>query len=347
MPVYSSGIYDRVFVQKQTAFGTFNNTSGTWTNTGAIWLRSSRVTLTQTSPILDTPYHTGTGSQIVGTVGRRSGCTFELEFPLIPPGITATNPDADPVFSCAFQADGAAGVYALGVAVKPMSILWYDLSGGSSPVHRYAHTCIVKQLVFTFNGEFPMVKVSGACSWVGLSSQFSLYTGKDLPAAGGLTTYPALPTSGAPITVAGIEIPGQYTTFTMDSNLMDEMRGNPTLTIDTGMELITDTLSSSYPKAAVGGKRRVGLDGLKFVSNDGASIKNLQAKSFTKASIPVSIVNNAGVAGSIVTMTLPIVQLGAVNMMEGSSNALDCEIGAGRASASAITLQDELSMTFS
>jgi len=351
MPVYSSGIYDRIFVQLQTAFGAFNNSSGTWTNTGSIWLRSSRVTLTQTSPILDTPYHTGSGSQIVGTIGRRSGCSFEVEFPLIPSGAAGTAPDADPVFQAAFQAaptivPSTSVTYTLGTAVKPLSIFWYDLSGGSSPIHRYALTCIVKNLSITFNGEFTMVRISGPCGWVGLSSQFSLYTGRDAPAAGGLTVYPAMPTSGAPVTVSGIEIPGQYSTFTMDGNLMNEMRGNPVFNMDSGMELITDTLSSSYPFAAVGGMRRVGLDNLKFVDNDGANIKNLISKSFSKATLPVVIGNNTGVAGSTTTINLPIVQLGAASMSEGQSNAMDVDIGPSRASASAIGLQDEATMVF-
>ena len=106
-------------------------------------------------------------------------------------------------------------------------------------------------------GDYLMLSVDGKCVFVSDSTQFPSYTGNDLPAAFGLTSYLTQPTSGAPLTVAGLPINGFGGIATFDGNVQAEMRGAPVLTINTGLDFAEDGFTNAYPFAVIGGGRQI------------------------------------------------------------------------------------------
>ena len=348
--VYSASRLDRVFVQAQAASTprTIPNAGGTWTNTGAILARHQSLTLTQNNQVVEVPYKTGTRSTVAGIAGRKSGAV-SLTVPLIPSGVAGTLPDLDMIFKSAFGQAATGTVTKIynfnETGVLPFALFRFNRSGGSSPTHQLAGGCIPQRLTFNLGGEVAMMTVDAKCVFVSDSAQFSSYTTPDDIAKFALTAWPTEPTAGAPITVAGNIINGWGGSATFDNNVQADMRGTPSITINTGLDYAEDTYQDAYPAVVTCGKRTVSVSGLKFIDNDQSALNNLKVKAFTKSAINISLVVN-NTAGSIVTFGLVGVQLTPWSLVE-NGNAFDINFGDSAAHASAIGTIDDLTLTFS
>jgi hypothetical protein len=347
MAVYSGSWLDRVVVQTQAASAprTFNNASGTWTNTGSAIPRHINLTLTQNKPVVPTPYKTGTRSTLVGLAGRRSG-TFSFTGPLVPSGTAGTAPDCDPLLQGVFGS--AATIVAATSATYtftdsgfiPFGFFRYNKSGGSSPTNFYALGCTAQRYTINLGGEYLTHTIEGKCVAIGDSQQFSSYTGVDLVAAGGLTTYPAEP---GVIATNGNPINGFGGTATFDGNVQLELRGTPTITIATGLDMADDGFSDGYPFAMTGGRRQVS-GSFRFADDDTSALNNIKVKAFTKQAMTISLAVNT-TAGSIVTITMKNVQLGPYSLTE-NGNLFDIVLGESLAHATTASVVDDVTLAF-
>lgn len=347
MAVYSGSWLDRVLIQVQAASAprTITNSSGTWTSTGTTNPRHMSLVLTQNKPVVPTPYKTGTRSTLVGLAGRRSG-TFSYNGPLIPSGAAGTVPDSDPLFQSIF---GTTATIVPSTSVTysfldngfiPLAFFRYNKSGGSSPTNFYALGSVIQRYTINLGGEYLTHTAEGKCVAIGDSTQFASYSGNDAVAAGGLTTYPAEPGT---IAVNGTPINGFGGTATFDGNVQVELRGTPTITINTGLDMAEDGFADGYPFAMTGGRRQVS-GSFRFADDDTSNLNNIKTKAFTKAPITIALAVNT-TAGSIVTITLKNVQLGPYSLTE-NGNLFDIVLGDSLAHASSAAAVDDVSIAF-
>ncbi len=352
MAVYSASALSRVFAQLQASNTprTITNSSGTWTNTGSILTRHASCSFTRQRGVSPRPDKTGTRSSLVGIPGRTGGA-FSWSGPLIPSGAAGTAPDLGEIFLK--SAFGQAGTVVASTSVTysfadtgifPFALFMFNRSGGSSPTHEVAFGCVPQRIVLTFGGEYVMMSVDGKCVAIMSSTEFASYTGNDAVAKGGLTTFPAEPSSGGPLAVTGSPIAGFGGTATFAGNAMAELRGTYSITINTGLDLVEDAYQDGYPFAVTLGKRGVSLSSLRFLDSDGSALNTLKQNAFTKTAFDVSIAHN-NVAGSIITPTLKSVQLAASQIVE-NGNTFDITFGDSMAHASAIGNVDDLAIAF-
>jgi hypothetical protein len=348
MAVWSASPLDRVFVQAQASNTprTITNSAGTWTNTGSILTRHQSLTLTQNRPTTTAPYKTGTRSNLNGIAGRTSG-GFTWTGPLIPNGVTSTNPDLDPMFSAMFGQVGSAGAYTmLDTGILPFALFRFNRSGGSSPEHQIAGGCIPQRVTFTFGGEHMMMSVEGKCVAICSSAQFSQYpfTGFDTVSQFGLTTFPTEPSSGAPITVHGSLINGFGGTATMFTVSPLGLRGTYSIVLNTGLDFAEDGYLDGYPFAITSGRRTASISNMHFIDSDDTNLKTLKVNSFTKTSGDIVIVVN-NISGATATFTLKSVQLNPYQIVE-NGGAFDINFSEATAHASAIGNIDDFSLAF-
>jgi hypothetical protein len=336
MAVYSASALDAVYIQGQTV-----NTPRTIANlTGAKTTRHQSCTFTENRPVTQTPFKTGTRSNLVGIAGRTSA-TFSWTGPLIPNGVTLTDPDTGMFFKSAFGVAIATGVYALNdTGYYPFALARFNKSGGSSPTNQICGGCLTQRLTITGGGEHLMMTVEGRAVAVCDSTQFASYTGNDAVSKFTLGAFPSEPTPS----IAGTPINGFGGTATFDSNSMAGLRGTWSITINTGLDFADDGFSDGYPFAIVGGKRSVSLSNFHFIDDDSTALNNVKTKAFTKSAIDVSIaVNN--VVGSTVTIAMKSVQLNAYQIVE-NGNAFDVNFGDSMAHATAAATIDDCTITF-
>jgi hypothetical protein len=300
--------------------------------------------------VLEPPYKTGTQDSIAGIRGPQSG-SFTFEAPLIPNGTAGTVPDLDPILQSFFGQAAAivASTSATYSFVNPMAYLPFALfrfnkNGSANATHQYAGGCIPTRLVLNFGGPYSTMTADGKCVYVGLSDQFTGYTGNYATAAFGLTAYPVCPSSGAPLAVNGSAITGRTGTGTFDGNVMAELRGSLSITLNTGFDLAEDLTFDQFPNYPIGGRHTVSIGTLRFVDSDGVTLANLKTKAATKSPINISIaVNN--VAGSTVTATLKNVTLAPAQIVENGAY-FDLNLGESLAHATTYNVVDSFSLAF-
>lgn len=336
MAVYSASALDAVYLLAQTA-----NTPRTIANlTGAKFTRHQSCQFTQNRPVPPAPFKTGTRSQLIGIAGRTSA-GFSWSGPLIPNGVAATAPDTGVLLQSAMGAVTGATYSFSDTVYLPFLLARFNKSGGSSPTHQIAGGCIAQRLTITGGGDHLMMSVDGASVAICDSTQFASYTGYDAISKFTLSAFPSEPSAS----VNGSLINGFGGTATLDGNSHADLRGNWSVTINSGLEFAADGYSDGYPFAIVGGRRSVGLSNLHFIDNDGATLNNLKTKSFTKAAMDLVIVAN-NVAGSIVTITLKSVQLAPYQIVEDGA-AFDINFGESMAHGSALASVDDCVVAFS
>ena len=255
MPNFNSPRYKRVFVQKQTNFLQFNNSSGVWSNTSAQLLRfpEGGFTMSRIAPYTPFPVVTGDRSTLTGVRGRKNA-TWEMRgLPLIPSGAAGTPSDLDLIFQCAF---GAAGTVVASTSVTynfndtgaiPLSLLEFT-HGSTSLTSRALWGGIVSRITFNFNGSYLTMDVTGAGGYAIDSTGFSAF---DTQAKAGLTAFPIEPVSP---TINGLPIAGFGTgyTATLDSQDLSLKVRVQSISFDTGLVLVQDVYGSPYPIAIVG-----------------------------------------------------------------------------------------------
>ncbi len=322
------------------------NSSGTWTSTGVAKLRFNAFNLAQQNAVNTPTYKTGKRSPLLGVRGRQAG-TFSLSKPFIPSGAAGTAPDDDPVLqACMGQAGTVVAstsvTYSLADALNYLLFLLYNKTpGASSPTNSYALGCVPQTIKFTGGGNFLDYEVSGVACGVGDSVNFSAYTGGDAVLKGGLTTYPAEPSS---VTQNGNVIAGfgGNVGFSIGGSALAEVRGTVEITISSGVEAIADALSDAYTIGYVGGLRQVSLANITCIDSDGSVLNALKQAAFTKAAQTIAIVFGT-VAGYIVTFNLANVQIGGGSWQEAGA-ALNIQFGESLAHATSSTVVDDLTL---
>lgn len=334
-----------LFAQIQASPRVITNTSGTWTSTGTQKVRFNTFTNNANNAINAPTYKTGFRSRLLGVRGRQSGGAT-LQKPFIPSGTAGTPPDDDPILASIFGAIGqvvasTSVTYAFNDIVKYLFLPEYNTTpGASSPTNSYLLGSVAQSCKFTGGGNFLDYEVQFTSVGLGDSVNFSSYTGGDALLKGGLTTYPALPT----ITTNGNVISGfgSGAGFSIGGSALAEVRGTCEISINTGVEPIPDALNDAYPIAFVGGERQVSIANITCIDSDSTLLNSLKAASFSKAAVALAFVFG-NVAGSIVTINLPNVQVGGITWQE-SGAALNIQFGDSIAVASTSALTDEFNM---
>jgi len=283
---------------------------------------------------------------VVGIRGRKNA-TFSIRgVPIIPSGVAGTIPDLDILFQCAFGQ--AATVVAstsvtyslLGTGYLPFSLLGWP-HGVTSLTAQALWGCIITRIVFNFNGLFLTMDVDGMAGNMIDSTGFAAF---DTLGKGGLTTYPAEPSSP---TVNGQPIAGfgsGYTT-TLDSGSIELKVRTRSITWETGLELVQDVEGSPYPIAVVGGPRRFSL-ALSALNDDTSALNAIKTACDTDNVSPINLVSVSGTAaGSIMTFNLNNIQPNAFNLRD-NGNMVDFELPASYAHASAVGLENDATISF-
>jgi hypothetical protein len=333
-----------LFAQIQTGGPrVINNTTGVWTNTGTQKVRFNSFTLSANNAINSPTYKTGQRSRLLGVRGRQSG-TFTLNKPFFPSGTAGTKPDDDPILQATFGATGTvvaatSVTYNLTDALNFLFMPTYNTTpGATSPTNSYLVGAIPQSVKFTGGGNFLDYEIQGTSVAVGDSVNFASYTGADLVAAGGLTTFPAAPT----VSTNGNVLTGfgGGAGFSFGGSSVAEVRGTCELSMNLNVEPIADALDDAYIVGFVGGQREISVSNITCIDSDSTVLNTLKAASFSKAATPVVFVFG-NVAGSIITITLPDVQLGGVTWQE-SGAGLNIQFGQSSAAASTSALTDEM-----
>ncbi|HEX4138364.1 MAG TPA: hypothetical protein VHY84_27385 [Bryobacteraceae bacterium] len=343
MPVFSSSRDRTLYAQALTAPRAVLNSAGVWTSTGVQKVRFNTFTLNPANTVNSPTYKTGLRSRLAGLRGRQAG-SWTLQKPFFPSGSAGTAPDDDPILKSIFGATATivASVSATYNLVDTLSYLFlptYNKTpGASSPTNSYVLGGIPTACKFTGGGNFLDMEITGTSVGVGDSVNFASYTGSDAILQGGLSTYPAEPSP----TVNGNVIPGfgLGAGFSLGGSALAEVRGTAEVSMDLGIEAISDALNDSYVIGFIGGERSIGLSNITCIDSDGSVLNALKAASFTKT--PQTIVLQFGnVAGSIVTITLNDVQVGNMTWQE-SGAALNIQFGQSGANATTSLLTNEM-----
>ncbi len=347
MPNFGSPRYYRWYTQKQTAYTSFNNTSGVWTNTNAQLIRfdAGSVSRTRNAPYSRFPILTGNRSEVAGIRGRKNVSWSIRGVPIIPSGAAGTVPDLDHILGCAF---GAYGTVAAGVSVT------YNLVGtGSLPFSLFGWPhgittltaqaiwgCGVSRITINFNGLFLTMDVDG---FGGDMIDNIGFAGFDVLSAGGLTAYPAEPSSP---TVNGQPIAGfgdGYTT-TLDTQSISLKVRTRSITWETGLIPVEDVEGSAHPIAMVGDTRRISTS-LTALEDDTAALNDIKLKCDTD-NVTINMSSQTGlVAGSIMTCNLNNIQPNAFGIRDNGA-LVDFEFAQSFGHASAIGLENDFNMVF-
>jgi hypothetical protein len=334
-----------LYAQISTGPRTIQNSSGVWTTTGTQRVRFNTFGPSAANAVNSPTYKTGLRSRLIGLRGRQGG-SWTLQKPFFPSGAAGTRPDDDPILQACFGATGTV-VASTSVTYNLTDTLNYLLfadynktPGASSPTNRYVLGAVPQSLKLTGGGNFLDMEISGGAVGVGDSVNFSGYTGGDLPLTGTLTTFPAEPT----VTVNGNVLPGfgSGAGFSIGGSALAEVRGTAEINMSLGVEAITDALNDPYTIGFVGGERAINISNITCIDSDSSLLNSLKVAAFTKAPQTLTFVFG-NVAGSIVTVNVKNVQIGAGSWQE-SGAGLNIQFGSSGANATSTTVTDELSI---
>jgi hypothetical protein len=332
-----------LYAQVITGSRIIQNSSGVWTTTGTQKVRFNTFGLNPNNAINSPTYKTGNRSRLIGVRGRQSGA-WTLQKPFFPSGTAGTRPDDDPLLTAIFGATGTvvastSVTYNLTDALNYLLLPVYNKTPGlSSPTNAYVLGAVPQSLKITGGGNFLDIEISGSSVGVGDSVNFASYTGGDLPLAGTLTTYPAEPTvatNGNVITGFG-----NGAGFSFGGSTVQEVRGTCEIMLNLGVEAVADGLDDPYTLGFVGGERMVSISNITCIDSDSTVLNTLKAAAFSKTPSAAVFVFGS-VAGSIVTITLPNVQLGGITWQEAGA-ALNIQFGSSAGAASSTSVTDEM-----
>jgi hypothetical protein len=336
---YAFSRNERIYLQKETVFGTIPNTGGTATLSGSNACRHIKASLTPEVALLVRPDKTGARTATAGVAGRKIG-RWSVEMSLAANGAPGVVPDCDPLLVALFGADatintGVSVSYALADVVK--SFCLWRFRTPSSVMQQVAFGAVVNEATFNLGQDIASWSASGECMWVLDSVNFS---GTDATGKGGLTAFPSEPAS--PVTNGGI-IAGFTGQATFDSNVLANIR-TATLKITTGNAIVKDTFGSYYGTTPEGDMRAVALS-FGIYDDDASGTTNLYQKAITKT--PINVTLQIGtVTGNKWTFTVKGVQL-AVPSLDDGQRRWSASFGDSQASGSSITALDEVALTIS
>jgi hypothetical protein len=336
---YAFSRNERIYLQKETAFGTIPNTGGTASVSGSSACRHVKASLTPEVALLVRPDKTGARTATAGVAGRKIG-KWSVEMSLAANGAAGVVPDCDPLLVALFGADATinAGVsvsYALADVVK--SLCLWRFRTPAAVMQQVAFGAVLNEATFNLGQDIASWSASGECMWVLDSVNFS---GTDATGKGGLTAFPSEPAS--PVTNGGI-IAGFTGQATFDGNVLANIR-TATLKITTGNSIVKDTFGSYYGTTPEGDMRAVALS-FGIYDDDASGTTNLYQKAISKS--PINVTLQIGtVTGSKWTFTIKGIQL-AVPSLDDGQRRWSASFGDSQASGSSITALDEVALTIS
>jgi hypothetical protein len=355
MPTYSLSRLERMYLQRQTTFGTIN---GSPTNNNAC--RFIRMNLSNETASIVRPDKTGSRSQTVGIAGRKFG-RWSTEMSMAASGSAGSVPDADPLLYALFG--NQTSVASTSVTYNfteasdeniQLATIW-SYRTPSTLDQRVAHTAVVQEATFNVGQDGAATwSCQGECLWVLGSNYFSQASTQELAGLGSYPTEPASPVTNGGI-VAGftglIQIYNPAATVATDGWLNNTLSAGSATTlatirtaqirVQTQNMMVKDTFGSYYPTLTEGGERNVGVS-FSIYDDDSASLEGIKYASNTKT--PVSFTMQVGtVAGSIWTFTLNNVQLAPFTLNDQQLR-FSMDVGESRAFSTTLTSLDELTL---
>ena len=272
---------------------------------------------------------------------------WTLQKDLIPSGAAGTAPDDDPILQAIFGAAqttvaSTSVTYNLGENIYLLFLPRYNQTpGASSPTNVYVVGAVPQTVKFTGGGNFLSYEIQGNGVAGGDSQNFASYTGADLPAAGGLTTYPAEPTG---LTQLGNVIPGfgSGAGFKFGGSAIVEVRNTIEISMDLAVEAVADAVNDPYVIGFICGLRQISLSKIQCIDSDDSLLNALKQASFSKAATAASM-QFGNVAGSIFTFNLNNVQPGAMTW-SGNGAGLDVSFDNSMAHETSSTSTDDFTL---
>ena len=344
MAIYSGSPLRRLWILAQSALATIPNSSGTFTSTGMKLIPFNTAELRSLSELIEAAFKTGTGSTLTGILGRVAG-SCSLDVPFMPSGAAGTAPNLDALLKSIF---GAAATVVSSTSVTynqadgigtPLAIGLWDSTPNGSP----------STSLFGFGGTPQDFTINlGGNGYVNLSCNLQLFNmldsdnfgNEDTTGKGGLTTFPAEPSSP---TLLGNVIPSFAASSVSFGGSGVAEFVSAQISGNTGRTLRMD--GGKYPTAVVQGRRSVALRSLKFANSDGSALQAV--KNAAKSKTPLDVIAVQGsVAGYIMTHTLKSVQFGNARITEnGAGMDIDFDDSPAHASALANTNEYTLALT--
>jgi hypothetical protein len=348
MANYAISRQERIYLFSETTFGTIP------TVVNASCSRHINAGLMAVVNNYPRPDKTGTRSQVIGLLGRKSA-TWNLSMSLAGNGTAGTVPDCAPILRALFGVAGGGGTgetivgatsvtYALQDPSIIPSLSIYSFRTPATETQRIVLGAVVAEATFTMGQNIATWSANGTGIWCldteTTSNQTTFNVAGNIPDAtqkGGLATFPVEP--AAPVT-NGAPTVGFTGSATFDGTVIAEIQ-SATLRVRTGSVVATDTFGSYYPVLAEGEQRTVGL-AFTVYDSDGAGIKNLKAKAQTQTPMTVTLVMGT-IGGNIWTFTLNNVQI-AQPSYDDSRNRYMCVFPESMAHATSITVRDEITL---
>jgi len=336
MPNYAISRQEHIYLQSETTFGQIPNTGGTATLAGSNASRAINAGLVAVVNNYPRPDKTGTRSQVIGLLGRKSA-TWSLSQSLAGNGVAGVAPDVAPILTALF---GVAPTIVASTSVTynlvdPSPIPSFSLWSFRTPAtlaQRVVLGAVVGEATFQLGQNIATWSANGTGIWCLDSDNYSV---EDSTEQGGLTSFPTEPVT--PVT-NGQSTVGFTGLATFDGNVIAEIQ-TASIRMRTGSAVVNDTFGSYYPVLSEGEMRTVGLS-FTVYDSDGTGIKDLKAKAITQT--PITITLQIGtIAGNIWTFTLNNVQL-ASPTYDDSKNRYMCVFPESLAHASSISVRNEI-----
>jgi hypothetical protein len=335
MSNYAISRQEHVYLQSETVFGQIPNTGGTATLAGSNACRAINAGLVAVVNNYARPDKTGTRSQVVGLLGRKSA-TWSLSQSLAGNGVAGVAPDCGPILTAMF---GGAPTVVASTSVTynlsdpnpiPSFSLW-SFRTPSTLAQRVVSGAVVGEATFQLGQNIATWSANGTGIWCLDSDNFAV---EDSTEQSGLSAFPTEPAT--PITNGNSTV-GFTGAATFDGNVIAEIQ-TASIRLRLGNIVALDTFGSYYPVLAEGEMRACGLS-FTVYDSDGTGIKDLKAKAITQ--VPITVTLQIGtIAGNIFTFTLNNVQIAAPTY-DDSKNRYMCVFPESLAHATSITVRNE------
>ncbi len=235
----------------------------------------------------------------------------------------------------------ASNVYTfLDTDFQPFSLFRFQ-HGIHTISEQFTFGCVPTEVTWDINTNVFELSTQGISIAV---SETPTFSSDDTVAKGGLTVWPAEPTS--PTTVGAIisGIPGVAMFDGSSLTATTAVLAKCQIKAVTGSNLFTDGFGDPYPTLQLGGERQVEIT-FSIVDNDHAALNDLKLKA--KLATPLPIIIQVGtVAGQIVTFAMQNFQLNVPDYND-QADYVEASFATSMAHATAIGSIDDLTVVFS
>jgi len=280
----------RVFVQKESTFGTIPNSSGASTVANADYMKATRCVVNAAQGEIPDRDKNPSGDLTEGTPGPKSG-NWSIVFEARPRGTSAGRPDWAEILESALEADGAVNGsnydFSIGAVptIKSFSLFQYR---GTTLASQLAFGCVTNNLKLVMEqGANARFEASGPALWVRDSVTWATDSGIGLGGytAGAQAAFPTEP--GSPV-ANGIPVNAMTGSATLDGNTTVQIK-SAAVNIAPGYEIPQDRLfAGQFGSNAERDVRRVTID-LAIVDEDIAAVTNLYSKARSRTKIAITL----------------------------------------------------------